>query len=116
MERNYEVAVVERSLMQVAYQEVKDLVTFSNKVLVNRAVDGDRPLYVTAFVGASRIKRALVDIGVSTNILPLPTFDALGIPRERIIPKPMQVAGIRALHRILLGMCLWTFGLGQFGH
>ena len=90
-------ATIKGSLMQVAYQEAKDLVTFSNKDLVNRTVDSDKPLYVTAFVGASRIKRALVDIGASTNILPLPTFDALGILRERIIPEPMQVAGIGAL-------------------
>ena len=53
MERNHEVATVEGSLMQVAYQEVKDSVTFSNKDLVNRVVDGNRPLYVTAFLGAS---------------------------------------------------------------
>ena len=116
MERNHEVAVVEGSLMQVAYQEAKNSITFSNKDLVNRVVDSNKPLYVTAFLGASRIKRALVNTGASISILPLPTFDALGIPRERIIPEPMQVAGIRALHRILLGMCLWTFGLGQFGH
>ena len=53
MERNHEVAAVEGSLMQVTYQEVKDSVTFSNKDLVNRVVDGNRPLYVTAFLGAS---------------------------------------------------------------
>ena len=97
MERNHKVATVEWGLMQMAYQEAKDSVTFSNKDLVNWIVDNDRPLHVTAFVGASRIKRALMDIGVSTNILPLPTFNALGIPRERIIPELMQVAGIRAL-------------------
>ena len=51
MERNHEMAAVEGSLMQVAYQEVKDSVTFSNKDLVNRVVNGDRPLYVTAFWG-----------------------------------------------------------------
>ena len=51
MERKHEVAVVEGSLMQVAYQEVKDSVTFSNKDLVNRVVNGDRPLYVIAFWG-----------------------------------------------------------------
>ncbi|KAF3971513.1 hypothetical protein CMV_004883 [Castanea mollissima] len=51
MERNHEVTIVEGSLMQVAYQEANDSVTFSNKDLVNRAVDGDRPLYVIAFVG-----------------------------------------------------------------
>ena len=116
MERNHEVSAIERSLMQVAYQEAKDSDTFSNKDLVNRVVDDDRPLYVTAFAGASWIKRALVDTGASTNILPLPTFVALGISRERIIPEPMQVAGIRALQQIPLGMYLWTLRLGQFGH
>ena len=33
------------------------------------------------------------------DILPLPTFDALGIPRERIILKPLQVARIGALQQ-----------------
>ena len=61
MERNHEVAAVEGSLMQVAYQEANDLVTFSNKDLVNQVVDGNRPLYVIAFLGASQIKRALID-------------------------------------------------------
>ena len=55
MEMNHEVAAVEGSLMQVAYQEVKDSVTFSNKDLVNQVVDADRPLYVTAFLGTSQI-------------------------------------------------------------
>ena len=50
MERSHEVAAVEESLMQVAYQEAKDSVTFSNKDLVNRVVDSDRSLYVTAFL------------------------------------------------------------------
>ena len=101
MERNHEVAVVEGSLMQVAYQEAKDSVTFSNKDLVNQGVD--KNLYVIAFLGVSRIKRALVDTVASTNILPLPTFDALGIPRERIIPDPLQVVGIGALQQSTLG-------------
>ena len=61
MERNHEVAAVEGILMQVAYQEANDLVTFSNKDLVNRVVDGNRPLYFIAFLGASQIKRASID-------------------------------------------------------
>ena len=44
MNRNHEVAVVEGSLMQVAYQEAKDLVTFSNKDLVNQGINGDMNL------------------------------------------------------------------------
>ena len=53
MEMNHEVAAIEGSLMQVAYQEAKDSVTFSSKDLANRVVDGDKPLYLTAFLGAS---------------------------------------------------------------
>ena len=59
MERNHEVATIEGSLMQVRYQEAKDLFTFSSKDLANRVVDGDRPLYLTALLGASRIKKGL---------------------------------------------------------
>ena len=50
MERNHEVAVVKGSLMQVAYQEAKDSITFSNKDLVNRVIDSDKSLYVIAFL------------------------------------------------------------------
>ena len=103
MERNHEMATVEGSLMQVAYQEGKDLITFSNRDLANRVIDGDRPLYLTTFLGASQIKKALVDTSASTNILPLPTFDALGISRERIILEPLQVAGIGSLQQCTLG-------------
>ena len=77
----------------------KRLNTFSNRDLANRVVDRYRPLYLTAFLRASLIKRALVDTDASTNILPLPTFDALGISRERIIPKPLQVVRIRSLQQ-----------------
>ena len=44
-----------------------------------------------------------MDTSASTNILPLLTFDALGISRERIILQPMQVVGIGALQQNTLG-------------
>ena len=66
-------------------------------------MDGERPLYVIAFLGVSQIKRALLDTNPSTNILPLLTLDALGIPRERIIYEPLQVAGIGSLQQCTLG-------------
>lgn len=59
--------------------------TFYVRDLANKAMDVERPFYVTAFLRASQIERALVDIGASTNILSLSTLDALGIPLERII-------------------------------
>ena len=97
VEMSWGTTTSEGSVLQVAYQEIKELVTFSARDLANRAVDGERPLYVTAFLGASQIKRALVDTGASTNILPLLTLDALDIPRERIIREPFQVARIGLL-------------------
>ena len=66
--------------MEVAYQETKEAVTFATRDLANQAMDGKRPLYVSNFLGASQIKRTLVDAGASTKFLPLPTLDALGIP------------------------------------
>ena len=78
----------EGSVLQVSYQEIRESVTFFTRDLANRAVDGERPLYVIAFLGTSHIKRALVDTDASTNILPLSTLDALGIPRERTIREP----------------------------
>ena len=69
----------------ITMQETKESVTFSSRDLANRDMDSERPLYVTTFLGASQIRRALVDTSASTNILPLLTLDALGIPRERII-------------------------------
>ena len=40
-------------MLQVAYQETKELVIFSPKDLANKVVDGERSLYITAFLGAS---------------------------------------------------------------
>ena len=85
------------------YHETKDSVTFSLRDLANRIVDGKRPLYIIAFLVASYIKRPLVDTSASTNILPLLTLDALGIPRERIIREPLQLSGIGMLHQCTFG-------------
>ena len=89
--------------------------TFSTRDLVNRAMDGKQPLYVTSFLGASQIKRALIDTGASTNILPFLTLDALVIPRERIIRKPLQVAGIGSLQQCTLGHVSLDLKVGPIG-
>lgn len=68
VERSQGVVVFEGSLLQVAYQETRESVTFSLRDLTNQAVDGKKPLYVTTFLGASQIKRTLVDTSACTNI------------------------------------------------
>jgi len=57
MERNQEVVTSEGSLIQVVGKEVRDSITFSNRDLAIWVV-GDRPLYLTAFLGAFQIKKA----------------------------------------------------------
>ena len=70
-ERSQGVATSEGSLLQLAYQETRESVTFFARDLANRVVDGERPLYVTTFLRASQIKRTLVDTDASTSILSL---------------------------------------------
>ena len=53
VERSQGVAASKGSVLQVAYQETKELVIFSPKDLANKVVDGERSLYITAFLGAS---------------------------------------------------------------
>ena len=80
MERSQGAASSQGSELQVAYQETRESMTFPTRDLANKVVDGQRPLYVIAFLGAPQIKRALIDTGASTNISPLPMLNALGIP------------------------------------
>ena len=80
VERSQGTSASEGSLLQVAYKETKESVTFSVRDLANRAMDGKRTLYVIAFLRASQIKRALVDTSASINIFPLLTLGALSIP------------------------------------
>ena len=99
-------------MLQVAYQETRESVTFSTRDLANRTEDGKRPLYVIAFLGASQIKRALVNTNASTNIPPPPTLDALSIPRERIIREPLQMVGIGSLQQYTLRHVSLDFKVG----
>ena len=80
MERSQGAASSQGSELQVAYQETRESMTSLPRDLANKAVDGQRPLYVIAFLGAPQIKRALIDTSASTNISPLPMLNALGIP------------------------------------
>ena len=103
MERSQGRATSEGSLLQVAYQETREAVTFATRDLANQAMDGKRPLYVSNFLGASQIKRTLVDIGASTNFLALPTLDALGIPRETTSSSRNRIVAVVHLRACIFG-------------
>ena len=50
-----------------------------------------RPLYLAASINQIPIKRALVDIGASVNLIPLSTLQAVGISERKIQGCPMEV-------------------------
>ena len=53
VERSQGLIASEGSVLWVVYQETRILMTFSTRDLANRAVNGEKPLYVTSFLGAS---------------------------------------------------------------
>ena len=53
----------------------------------------NRPLYVPATVHDVEFKRTLFDGGASLNIMPLSTFKVAGIPKEKLIPQGIDIAG-----------------------
>ena len=53
--------------------------------------DHRRPLYLAASINQIPIKRALVDIGASINLIPLNTLQAIGISERKIQGCPMEV-------------------------
>ena len=53
--------------------------------------DHRRPLYLAASINQIPIKRALVDIGASVNLIPLNTLQATGISERKIQGCPMEV-------------------------
>ena len=55
--------------------------------------DHRRPLYLIASINQILIKRALVDIGASVNLIPLSTLQAAGISKRKIQGCPMEVTG-----------------------
>ena len=53
--------------------------------------DHRRPLYLVASINQIPIKRALVDIGASVNLIPLNTLQATGISERKIQGCPMEL-------------------------
>ena len=52
MERSQGATSSQGSELQLAYQETRESMTFPPRDLANKAVVGQRPLYVIAFLGA----------------------------------------------------------------
>ena len=78
----------DRALLQESSE-----ITFSNEDMEVEYSDHRRPLYLAASINQIPIKRALVDIGASVNLISLSTLQAAGILERKIQGCPMEVTG-----------------------
>ena len=71
--------VENRALLQESSE-----ITFSNEDIEVGYSDHRRPLYLAASINYIPIKRALVDMGASVNLIPLSTLQAVEISERKI--------------------------------
>ena len=55
--------------------------------------DYHRPFYLMATINGIQIRRALVDIRASLNLITLSTLEAVGITGRRILGAPVEITG-----------------------
>ena len=65
--------------------------------------DHSKPLYIATQINNVHIRRALVDIGASLNLIPTSTLKAARIPFSRIAGAPIEVFGFVGIHECTIG-------------
>lgn len=76
-----------------AFLQDTNEITFGNKDMGVGYPDHRRPLYLTASINQVLVKRALVDISVLMNLIPLSMLQAVRILENKIQEYPMEVTG-----------------------
>ena len=88
-------------------QELSEI-TFSDKGMEVGYSDHRRPFYLAISINQIPIKRALVDMGTSVNLIPLSTLQAAGILERKIQGCLMEVTGFGGRGKYTIGhIQLW---------
>ena len=66
-------------------------------------LDHSKPLYIATQINNVHIRRALVDIGASLNLIPTSTLKAARIPLNKIVGAPIEVFGFARIHECTIG-------------
>jgi len=72
-----------------AFLETTNVITFTDEDMEVQHPDHSKPLYIAAQINDVHVKRALVDIGASFNIIPTSTLKSAGIPLSKITRAPI---------------------------
>ena len=75
------------------FLEMINAVTFINEDMEVQYIDHKRPLYVSTMINEVHVRRALVNISSSLNVIPLSTLVVAGISRRKIQGLPMEIIG-----------------------
>ena len=67
-----------------AFLETTNAITFTDEDMEVKHLDHHKPLYLMATINSVQIRRALVDIGLSLNLIALSTLKAMGLTDRRI--------------------------------
>ena len=76
-----------------AYLETTNAITFTDEDMEVEHPDHRKPFYLMATINGIQIRRALVDIGASLNLITPSTLEAVGITGKRILGAPMEITG-----------------------
>ena len=76
-----------------AFLEITNAITFIDEDMEIEHSDHRRPLYLMATINGVQIRRTLVDIGASLNLIALSTLEAVGLVDRRILGAPMEITG-----------------------
>ena len=80
-----------------AFLETTNVITFTDEDMEVEHPNHHRPLYLMATINDVQIRRALVDTGVSLNLIALSTLEAVDLVDRRILGAPMEITGFGGL-------------------
>ena len=86
-----------------AFLETTNAITFINEDMEVQYPDYSRPLYVTTRINDVHIRRALVDIDASLNLVLASTLQAAEIPLNRVTGTSVEVAGFARMQEHTIG-------------
>ena len=76
-----------------AFLETTNATTFTDEDIEVEYLDHRRPFYLTATINGVQIRRVLIDIRVSLNLITLSTLKAVGMASKRILEALMEITG-----------------------
>jgi len=80
-----------------AYLETINAITFTNEDMEVEHPDHRKPFYLMATINGVQVKKALIDIRASLNLIALSTLEAVCLTSRKILGAPIKITGFGGL-------------------